>query len=233
MLIRARHRDWYLTSDFINLRSAVSTLVILILATLICAFSIIVHKEGKSDNSVESIIGIFEHFKWEELKIIAPQAFLLAVVSLVISSTLFITVLTKKVNLPGLPSVELVELIDKIRNNMRKIMGSKVWEEYISVDDGKLINMAVEVKNDIDQAAVCTGSYFVKKSLELIRIDIVNLKDILEEVRSGGNKEAKETKWNLYLAKPEDLFKANELFRPSKRDQIASLDRLKKLKLGV
>ena len=229
LLIRARHRNWYLTADFLNVRSAISTFVILILATLICCVSVIIH----SGNNGESNIELLEYFKPEELGKIAPQAYLLAVVSLVISSTLFITVLTRNINLPGLPSDEFVKLLGKIRINMRKIMGSKVWKEYFSLDDNKLTKLAKEIKDDMDQAAVCTGNYLAKKSLEPIKEDIINLINIFGEIRSSGTNEAQKIKWECYFEKPENLSSADKSFRLSQKNQIASLERLKKLRLGV
>ena len=229
LLIRTRHRNWYLTTDFLNVRSFISTFVILILAILICGVSVIIHSENNGENDIE----ILEYFKSKELRKIAPQAFLLAVVSLVLSSTLFITVLTRNINLPGLPSDDFVKLLAKIRINMRKIMGSKVWKDYISLDDNKLTKLAKEIKNDMDQAAVCTGNYLAKKSLEPIREDIINLINILGEIRSSGTNEAQKIKWKSYFAKREDLSSADIHFRLSKKKQVASLERLKKLKLGV
>ena len=229
LLIRARHRNWYLTTDFLNVRSFISTFVILILAILICGVSVIIH----SENNGESNIGILKYFKSKELGKIAPQAFLLAVVSLVLSSTLFITVLTRNISLPGLPSDDFVKFLGKIRINMRKIMGSKVWKDYISLDDNKLTKLAKEIKDDMDQAAVCTGNYLAKKSLEPIREDIINLINILGEIRSSGTNEAQKIKWKSYFAKREDLSSADIHFRLSKKKQVASLERLKKLKLGV
>lgn len=230
LLIRARHRNWYLTTDFLNVRSFISTFVILIIAILICSVSVIIH----SDNNSESNIGFLDYFKSEELGKIVPQAYLLAVVSLIISSTLFITVLTRNINLPGLPSDDFVKLLGKIRINMRKIMGSKVWKEYFSLDDNKLTKLAIEIKDDMDQAAVCTGNYIAKKSLEPIRGDIINLIEIFKEIKEGGSKVSKQIKWKIYFAEPEVISDHKKPSLPSEKEkkQIASLDRLRKLKLG-
>lgn len=230
LLIRARQRNWYLTTDFLNVRSFISTFVILILATLICGVSVIIH----SDNQGESNIGLLEYIKREGLGKIASQAYLLAVVSLVISSTLFITVLTRNINLPGLPSDDFVKLLGKIRTNMRKIMSSKVWKEYFSLDDNGLTKLAKEIKDDMDQAAVCTGNYIAKKSLDPIRKDVINLIEIFKEIKEGGSKVSKQIKWKIYFAGPEVISDHKKPSLPSEKEkkQIASLDRLRKLKLG-
>ena len=221
MLIRARHGDWYLTIDFLILRSVVTTIMILLLATSICGFSGIIR--GKYSLGIPDSL--------DECTAIA-ESFLLAIVSLVLSSTLFIAVLTKNSNLPGLPSDDFVKLMTEIRSNTRKIKGSDIWKKYIPLDDNELIKVAEEVKHDIDQAFVCTGNHLAKRSLEPIREDIIELIEVLVEIRDGGSEEARASKWRIYFAHPEVLSSAEKPFRASKKEQVASLERLKRLKLG-
>ena len=164
LLIRSRHRDWYLTANYLNLRSAVSTLIVLVLAATICRISVSIR-----DNS-----NFADFFRKGVI-----ESFLLAVVSLVVSSTLFMTVLTKDPKLPGLPSSDFVKLMKRIRSDLRKIKGSAIWEEYISLEDDELVDLAKEIKKDMDQAAVCTGNYLAKRELGPVREDITMLSIVL------------------------------------------------------
>jgi len=126
----------------------------------------------------------------------------------------------------------------KIRNNTRKTRGSKIWKKYIPLDDEDdkkddgLIKWAEEIKHDIDQAFVCTVNHLAKRSLEPIREDIIELIEVLVEIRDGGSEEARGSKWRIYFAHPEVLSSAEKPFRASKKEQVASIERLKRLKLG-
>src|SRR5262252_5985692 len=86
LLIRSRHKDWYLTTRLLNIRSLIVTGIIVLLATLISGVSGIIH--GRYALSW-AMLGSRQH-----LTTIA-ESFLLAVGSLVLTSTLFLTILTR------------------------------------------------------------------------------------------------------------------------------------------
>lgn len=223
MLIRDRHREWYLTTDFHNLRSAITTIIILILATLIIGISGIIHNRYS--------IVIPKSWNYNEWTAIA-ESFLLAVVSLVISTTFFVAALTKEVKLPGLPSADFVKLMTSLRNNLRKLRSSDIWKECIHLDDNKLIDLAKTIKQDLDQATTSTGNYLAKESLKPIYEDMTNLINVLEENRGSSNNPSKLIQWKIYFADFQALSDDQKTRRSSNKEKFASIERLKRLKLG-
>ena len=176
MLIRAKYRQWYLTTKFLNLRSAITTVIILGLASSICGSSGIIHGNYS--------LGIPEGLAWNEWSAVA-ESFLMAVVSLVVSSTFFMAAITKNIDLPGLPSADFVQLMTQIRRYLRAIKRSDIWRKYVSLDDNVLINLCAKTTQAIDQTAGYMGNRFAKKSFEPIRRDIAELGDALERIRDG------------------------------------------------
>lgn len=221
ILIRKRYREWYLNTDSIGRFSASTTIIILILAMLVIGTSGIVHNRYS--------IGIPHSWSWNDWKAII-ESFLLAV-SLVISSTFFMTILTKERDLPGLPSIEFVKLMAKLRNNMMNMKSNKIWVEYIYLDD-ELINSAEKNKNYLNQAIICTENHPVKKSLETVYVDMTNLVKILDEIRYSGNEVSKQIIWNIYFADIRTLSEDEKRRRSYNEEKFASIERLKKLKIG-
>ncbi|UCE07267.1 MAG: hypothetical protein JSW07_04325 [bacterium] len=210
LLIRSRHKDWYLTKNYLNLRSMISTFIILMLATLICYISLTIRNEPG-----------------QEIYQVISRAFLLAIISLVVSSTFFMAILTKEVNLPGIPSKDFVELTTTMRNNLRKIKNNDIWKAYVSLANNNLINLAEKIKDDVEKASIQAENYFIKKSLEPMAKDINNLIEILGEINEGGIQ-----RWKIYFADSEMLSVPDKQFRESQKEKFFSVERIKGLKLG-
>lgn len=219
ILIRDRHREWYLTTDSLNLRSVIVSITILFVAMIICGISGIIHNNY--------IIGLPDNWNFNEWTAIV-ESFLLAVASLVLSSTLFITALKKEVDLPGLPSSDFVELIAKLRKNMRKMKGSKIWKEYIPLDDNGFIKLIEEIKIDIESANTYTGNNLSKRELRAICNDFENLLFIVNNINDSVI-ELKQKEWEKYFGNFNPSDNRNEWRDENK---FNSINKLKELKFG-
>ncbi|MCK4799094.1 MAG: hypothetical protein KAT05_17100 [Spirochaetes bacterium] len=224
LLIRERHRNWYLATDWLNIRSAITTIIILFLATLISEFSGIIH-----NRYVFTTIKIWELNDWTAI----GESFLLAVVSLVFVNTFFITALTKEINLPGLPSSQFTEHIKNVRINMREMQKNQIWVQYINLSDNELINLAEKTEKDLNLAIYYSENYFAKKSLEIIHKDINNLIYVLNDIKKGSNRVSKLLKWKRYFGNEQKLSKSDRKRRQASNEKIVSIKNLEGLKLGV
>lgn len=223
MLIKDRHREWYLTTDLLNLRSAITTIIILILATSISGISGIIHNRY--------IVGIPHSWNWNEWIAIA-ESFLLAIVSLVISTTFFIAALSKEVDLPGLPSKAFTELMTKLHIDMRKMKRSKIWGEYIPLDD-ELINLIETIKQDLDKVN-SIGNYLAKESLKQTCYDIINLINVLNTIKYSINENSAQYNWKIYFADDQLLSNEEKKYRYSNSNQekFKSIENLRNLNFG-
>lgn len=221
LLIRTRHKEWYLTTDFLNLRSAISTMLILVSASLISGASGIIHG------------------KYASLHLTAiAESFLIGVGSLVITSTLFITVLTKNTNLPGLPSSSFVELLAGIRGKIRQIQASLIWKEYNPQGSDQMTksvqSLANEIKNEFEKVDAHQGNKLAKQRLRHIRFDSKDLIEAVTEILGGGESvKLKEHRWKVYFAEFKDLSENQQVERGLKKDRYAAVQRLKMLSVGA
>lgn len=107
-----------MTTDLLKTRSAMTTLIIVVRASLISGASGVLHNKY-----------VLTLNFWNNAGLMAiAESYLFGVSSLVITSTLFMTVLSKGGDLPGLPSVKFVELLGKIRSGLRQVKSSRIWE---------------------------------------------------------------------------------------------------------
>jgi hypothetical protein len=191
LLIRNRHREWYLTTDRLFIRSALTTLLIVACASLIAGLSGVIY--GKYRLSPANVFDAPHRIAYTE-------SYLLGIGSLVISSTLLISMVTKNSELPGLPSPKFVESLAKIREKIRDIQASTIWTVYTPVDDGELEAVAEELKTELDQAFRYTGNRLAKESLTPVRASVTEFIEALNTIRSSGNKTDKKINWYIYIA---------------------------------
>ncbi len=227
LLIRAKHKEWYITVDFLNIRATFATVLILLFATIVCGASGII--QGKYKFYLPGWTG-------DDLKAIA-ESFLMAVVTLVVSSTFFITALTKNANLPGLPTTDFVGQMTKIRNNMRALKNSKFWTKYMDSDyvetDNRLIDLAKGIGTDMELATTHTGNSLARKSIEPIKKDITNLINVLQEIQSSSGEDFKKKLWRIYFEDPKKLSENEKIRRSSNSEKLYSLEMIRRLKFGA
>jgi hypothetical protein len=194
LLIRNRYKDWYLTTDFLKTRSAITTLVIVVCASLISGASGILHNKYV----------VTLHF-WNRAGLIGiAEAYLFGISSLVITSTLFMTVLSKGSDLPGLPSSKFVELLAKIRSGLRQVQASPVWDWSKYQGNDRVTNDLKEkltaVKTSYEELKSYPGNTLAKKSLILMSQNLLVLEKVVDEVDVGMGRGLKEDWWKVSFA---------------------------------
>lgn len=226
LLIKNRLKGFYLTTDFLNIRSIMITTITLLISTVIFGISgvlqdkyvfVIPHNWNKCMNILKSEPNF--------------EPFLLAVASLLIASTLFFTVVTKEVNLPALPPVKFVKLITEVRDNIKLLKNNPIWKEYVSMEDNKLIDLANKIEDLLNQAINIKISFGFQKSLKPVHDDIINFINVLEDVKHNANEESKKKTWEIYFANIILLSPDQKKRRERKNEICNSINRIKGLKL--
>jgi hypothetical protein len=227
LLIRNRHKEWYLTTDLLGFRSIVVTTVILLIATLISGMSGIIH--GK-------YIVSWAYFNTKEHWTTIAESFVLAVGSLVLTSTLFLTILTKDSNFPGLPSVDFVNLLKEIRIQLRMLKASPVWGKALA--DQETFDNAKLLDENLTKLTAYTGHVLPKLSLSPVHAGVKSFIKAAKRLESGFfNETSRQLSWNQYFAssvKPSTQdAKRNVVQAPPPAPDDASLIKLlKAMKLG-
>jgi hypothetical protein len=226
LLIRSKHKEWYLDTSLLNVRSGAHTLVILILSTAICGISGIIN--GRYTFEIQDIFLrlsniSFETFNTLEWNKCSPiiESFLLAVASLVLSSTLFLTILTKEGNFPLLPSAEFVESLKKVKMDIQKLQRDNIWKEaYTKVEDyDRLIKLSKGIIEELKKSGDL--NFFAKGLLKSAEENMISFLESLDDIKDNCNGSGIRIKWGEY-------FKKN-----SKDKKLAYIEKVKKLKVGI
>lgn len=227
LLIRTCLKGWYLTTDFLIIRSIVITTITLLISTIICGLSGILKNKYvlAIPYNLEECVDILKSEPTFE-------SFLLAIAGLLIASPFFMTAVSKRFDLPALPSVKFAKLIPEIRGNMKLINSDMIWSECVSLEDDKLIDLAEKIKRSLNQAINLKMNSISQKSLELIYEDIINLINVLYEIKNSSNDMSKEIIWMIYFENQNLLSPDQIKRRESKNEMYISIERLKELELG-
>jgi hypothetical protein len=196
LLVRAREREWYFTDNYLNVRSAVTTLLIVLCSTGISgAAGLIRHKYDFSPTN------LLDQAHMSAL----TECFLFGVASLVISSTLFATILTKGADLPGLPSSAFVSAVGKIRQQLIALQTSPFWEEDDFRKSIGILNDlntdGVAIMEDLTVALSQPGHRFAKKSLRLrsLESDLMVFNQSVTWIKDGEIPATILYRWRVYL----------------------------------
>lgn len=219
MLVQDQNKKCYLYSDFIFFRSAIITFLILCLSTSIIGLS------GVLNNKYN--IGVPQNFA-DFTAII--ECFLSAVSSLVISSSFFILAITRKSDLPGLPSISFIELIGKLDREMRELIRFKDWNYYTDYEN-HYIEKIDEIEKTISEINNLKGNNLAKKSITELLKDILNLRECLKAIGSGPDTKRK-ISWEIYFDVSCALSSEETDIREKNRDKFNSIQKLRNLKIG-
>jgi len=226
LLIRNRLKGFYLTTDFLNIRSFMITDITLSISTVIFGLSGIL--QGK-------YVFVIPHNLNEGIDLLKSgpnfEPLLLAIASLLIASPLFFTVVTKEVKLPLLPPVKFVKSIIEVQDNIKLLKRNSIWNEYVSMEDDKLINLANEIKDLLDQAINIKITFNFQKSLKPVHDDIINFIYVLEDVKRNANEEINKKTWEIYFANIISLSPDQKMRRERNNEICNSINRIKGLKL--
>jgi|GEM_PF-7011715 len=223
LLVRGREREWYLTEDYLNLRSCVTTLLIVLSTTAV-------------SGSAGIIRGV--NFSRDYM----TQSFLLGVASLVISSSLFATILTKGADLPGLPSVAFLTSMTKVREQLRGIRNSAIWSECTPQTLNEVKACSNNLAEELRAARKKSGNVLAKQGLELIQTDLGWFDIVLQDLESSDTKTQRQLRWKKYFetvqtssyAEMPNIEKDIESLSESQKQETAcqALRRLSELNLG-
>lgn len=232
LLIRGRHREWYLTTDFLNLRSALHVLVILLLATLVFGLSAVVFKGYKLAPLALLACDLRQLEACWPLKGVV-ESFLFAVGSLVLSSTLFMTLITKGGDLPGLPTSEFTTQLGVIREKLRRIQAAPAWK----VEGGDCLrDVADEAGKLLADLHAVSGNRLAKESLRPVEEDLQHFIAAAEYIDGPAERRhgpaVRRQNWVRYFAPARSLTKRQSEDREFYRDAYAAVWRLRGLKLG-
>ncbi len=173
LLILERQRVWFLRRDFLYFRTFFSVFLILIITTSICGLSLLIRND---------YILTFNPKEWQGV----AKAFLMAIASLVVSSALFMTILTKSSNLPGVPKKNFIDFQQKLKSNLLEIVNDEIWldnnenlERFISIVD--------ELEKDLQNFIFCIEINIINIEFKNLLMDISNLKKLLDEIEKYFN----------------------------------------------
>jgi hypothetical protein len=209
MLIRARQRDWYFTTDYLNVRSSITTLLIVMSATVIAGASGVIR-----DKYVFSL-----HNLTDRSHVLAMgESFLFGMASLVISSTLFATILTKEANLPGLPATDFVKSATGVRQTLIGIQLNPVWKNYepdiamLILDD--LVTFVDKLRREeLTKTLSYPGHRLAIRPLRPLESDLLQFVKALRYVKGDDEDEDNDSRlfrWQVIFA---DLTTLDELSR--------------------
>jgi hypothetical protein len=231
LLVRGRQKEWYFTADYLNLRTTVTTLLIIISATIIAAASGVIR--NKYDFWPLNL-------RNQSQQIALAESFLFGMASLVFSSSLFATILTKGADLPGLPASGFVNSIAKMRQQLIAIQNSPVWRKYEFNDGTKIFDDLRQVRDNIlrelETALSQPGNKLAKRGLEPLRSELNIFGSSITEIIDGKFKETVEFRWRVRfadLAAIADVERQNlQTERDAIKDEVMILYKLKNLRLG-
>ena len=227
LLIRNRYKEWYLTTDLLKTRSAITTLIIVLCASLISGASGVLHNK---------YVLTLDFWNNAGLTGIA-EAYLFGVSSLVITSTLFMTVLSKSTDLPGLPTSKFVELLGKIRSGLRQVQVSPLWDwsEYQGNNEitAALLTKLATVRTSYEELNSYTDNNLAKKSLKVINQNVLVFERVLNDVDDKMSKALKEQWWKVAFA-PHALLSGDEMVeRERLNHDYEAVQALRSLRLGT
>ena len=178
VLVYQRLSAWYLFREGVWSRSFIITALILLFSTAISLMAGIV--TGKYISiSWDDWIGLDIQLRWQPYL----ESFLIAIMSLVGSSTLFLTAVKDSGGLPGLPSGGVVGDLQALREALRIIHIDSIWQKADGVATDRL---AEEIKTSLTRLASLVQNLprnVNHKSLyDLLSSDLSQLSEAILEV---------------------------------------------------
>jgi hypothetical protein len=217
LLVRSRLRVWYGSPKFLLARSSVLTLGILICASVICGLAGIIRGEY-----VLNVSSLLKPSEWQAI----AESLLMAVVSLVLASTLFSSVLVKGDSLPGLPSGEFAETMREYARFNKSLTDSGIWRqcpdhelEVLWNDAESLILKAKGTSN--------VGGYLNRISMVRLENDLNGMEKALNELLRAQDPGARHRLWEQLFGPADRLSQPDRIRRQHKSSFVASIANLK------
>jgi hypothetical protein len=202
VLIQNKQKKWFLKRKYLKRRTIFSLVLILILTTSICGISLLITTHYQMS------------FTWEGLKGVW-QAFLMSVSSLVISATLFLTILTKKEDLPGIPSIEFTIKNTEIKNGLIQIKYiMNEGDNFINIQLKKLSTIAKKCQDEAEIIRLnninCSINYEMKTFIERLKAFIETLNELSNQDGDERSKKIEKCFSQNYSGVKEEILKHRE-----------------------
>lgn len=223
LLVRNRQQEWYLTNDYINFRSFTITFLIVLVASLISGISGVIDgkyilKEGETSRQV--------------LLSAIAESYLFGIGSLVLSSTLFMTIITRGADLPGLPNSDFVDVLGKIRQKLKQLQANSIWTSYKPPDEVNLAILVKELQNEINQLSNMPGHKLALHSIWPIQSSVKHFNQTLRNIQNANSDGLKISLWNIYFEKQDNLNQALLERREDDIEKYSAIHLLQLFKLG-
>lgn len=226
LFIRNKHREWYLYTRLSNVRSILTTIIVLAAACCICGCAGIIkdkYEWGFPEN---------ENLRnWEAWSAMV-ESFLMGLASLVLTSTFFMAMLVKDMNIPGVPPKEVTEMIRNLRMGLMEMMNVRIWEKGDLKKHGEVLDIIERVKVSCRAIMNTQGNYFVKKAVEVLENDVDQYKRLVQKFKDGGNDAWREWLWRVCFGQEANLSGEEKVRRAKEEQKLASLNRIRSLRLG-
>lgn len=215
LLIRTRQREWYISAAFLRIRSVIVTLTI-----LVCSVAIYDAAQLAKNRFTWSA----ERPWWTaESSLALRESLLFSVASLVVSSTLFMTLLTRATDLPGLPSVATVTALSRMRQGLRTVQLHSIWYQCPDQATTGLEATLEELRDALASRATLDLPSFAILSLDSLATLVADLSAAIEEIMAFNPGPNRQSIWNRYFASEDALSKAELSERQHQAKRAASV----------
>lgn len=190
LLIRTKCRDWYLSERHLFWRSLITTIMILVASTSICAIT----------GVIKGHFYFTGFFSLDYINLVKP--FLLAIVSLVLSSVLFMGILTKGSQLPLMPRKELVGKLYDFKKFKREFGSSSIWNEHNIDEIQKQRSELYGILEQIEDA-IAEARCFMKLSVVSLKKQLEIVEEYLNDI--NGEDDTHMGCYEAYFKKPDEM----------------------------
>ncbi len=219
MLIRNRLGSWYVSSWLGTRRSLVLVVISLLVAMLICGSA------GLIRGSYQLGMPSFQDPSfWHAI----AESYLLAVLALAASGSIFSSSLVKGVSLPGLPSEQFVALVREFSTFTGKLNSSLIYSEY-SVDAAKrLLEEGRELCSSIENLPPQSRPLPIGL-VDVMLSDVAEFISALEDITCVEDEGAQIRAWRPYFL---DTGELNDDERDIRNNNMVSAEAVARLKEG-
>jgi len=225
LLIRNRQREWYVSSAFLNARSVLITILI-----LLCSMAIY----GAAQLAKGTFVWVGAPPFWTpQFALVLRESILFGVASLVVSSTLFMVLLTKGADLPGLPSSKTVETLAVIRQELRIVMTNTIWTRCPEKQEDTFKNSINKLTEELEYRHNLNLPSFARLSLDPLAFAIDDLAKVTNEIEEIESGDLRMPIWKVYFALDEELTPSEKEERQRWSERRNSLQSLKKTRWSV
>ena len=219
LLIRHRQKEWYVSVAFLNIRSVVTTILI-----LACSISIYAAAQmARGTWQLSPLRPILNPHSFEVLR----ESILFGVLSLMVSSTLFMTLLSKGGDLPGLPSSKALATFATIRQELKTVQRDRIWAVCPEGEKTGLEGSVESLVEALEDRGKIGLPSFARASLEPLAAAVKDLDMIVKAIGERQDLDFRLLVWKVYFAPAEELTDGERDDREAQAECFNSLQSLR------